>query len=124
VYRFHVNLFAEPKVSSFACTWEDAAARLERLPMMIFELDGSFIFSGNDAAGRRWQVDGHLFDFEDQLHRVELHGSCPTSAFEDLLRCIGWPAQPLAFEMVRSGKTVDEAGFRRAASAGDALHCD
>jgi diaminopimelate epimerase len=27
-YQFHVNLFANPQPGSFACTWEDAAARL------------------------------------------------------------------------------------------------
>ena len=114
MYRFHVNLFAEPKEASFACTWEDAAAMLERLPRMIFELDGSFVVSG-EVDGRRWQVDGHLFDFADRLHRLELRGECPPSAFDELLRCVGWPEQPLVFEIVREGITVDEREFRRLA---------
>jgi hypothetical protein len=114
--HFHVNLFAAPP-AHFAFTWEDAATRLECLPRMIFELDGSFVISGDDADGRRWQVDGHLFDFEDRLHRVELHGHCPPAAFDELLRCVGWPDQKLAFEMVREGTTLDEELFRRAASA-------
>jgi hypothetical protein len=112
LYHFHVNLFAAPP-GSFSFTWEEAAAMLERLPRMIFELDGSFVVSGDDATGHRWQVDGHLFDFDGRLHRVELHGDCPRSAFDALLRCVGWPAQPLVFEMVREGETLDEAGFRR-----------
>jgi hypothetical protein len=82
---------------------------------MIFELDGSFVFSGDDVAGHRWQVDGHLFDFEARLQRVELHGTCPSGAFDELLRCIGWPRQPLQFELVRSGNTVREVEFRRRA---------
>ena len=69
MYHFHVNLFADPKEASFACTWEDAAAKLERLPGMLFELDGSFVVSGDDVVGRRWHVDGHLFDFAGSLHR-------------------------------------------------------
>ncbi len=88
---------------------------------MIFELDGSFVISGDDADGNRWQVDGHLFDFEDRLHRVELHGHCPPAAFDDLLRCVGWPAQPLAFEMVREGATLDEAAFRARVGARPSL---
>ncbi len=47
MYHFHVNLFADPKEASFACTWEDAASALEQLPGMIFELDGSFVVSGD-----------------------------------------------------------------------------
>ena len=124
MYHFHVNLFADPKESSFACTWEDAAAMLERLPRMIFELDGSFVLSGERAAASRvvpdpghsttrWQVDGHLFDFAGRLHRMELRGHCPPAALDELLTCVGWPAQQLSFEMVREGVTLDEADFRR-----------
>ena len=125
MYHFHVNLFADPKTASFACTWEDAAALLEQLPRMIFELDGSFVLSGERQRAQasravpgpglpptRWQVDGHLFDFAGQLHRLELHGHCPTTAFDKLLRSIGWPTQPLIFEMVRKGLQVDEQTFR------------
>jgi len=126
MYHFHVNLFADPKEASFACTWEDAATALEQIPRMIFELDGSFVVSGDvdqseragasppsSAASARWQVDGHLFDFAGRLHRFELHGDCPPIAFDELLRCVGWPRQPLVFEMVREGVTVDEQEFRQ-----------
>jgi hypothetical protein len=123
MYQFHVNLFADPKEASFACTWEDAATALEALPRMIFELDGSFVVSGeHERAGAspppsetvtRWQVDGHLFDFAGRLHRLELHGHCPPAAFDELLRCVGWPQQPLVFEMVREGVTIDEQEFRQ-----------
>ena len=144
MYYFHVNLFADPREESFAVSWEDAAAMLERLPRMIFEPVGSFILSGDlERAGAssppeigvssqlalgaedgpaRWQVDGHLFDFADRLHRVELHGTCPPAMFDELLHCVGWPQQRVAFEVVRLGATVEEAEFRRLASADDALH--
>ena len=111
-YHFHVNLLAAPQPGSFGATWEEAAALLESIPRMIFELDGSFVVSGDDASGRRWQVDGHLFDFAGRLHRVELRGNCPPAAFDGLLRAVGWPAQPLVFELVREGATVDERQFR------------
>ena len=118
MYRFHVNIFADPKEASFAVTWEEAAAALERLPRMIFEPDGSFVVSGDDEAGRRWQVDGHLFDFAGRLHRYELHGYCPVAAFDGLLRCVAWPEQRLTFETVREGLTLDEQGFRNYAAIG------
>ena len=113
MYHFHVNLFADPKEASFACTWEDAATALEALPGMIFELDGSFVVSGGDA-GSRWHVDGHLFDFAGRLHRLELHGECPPAAFDELLRSVGWPLQSLVFELVREGITLDEQSLRAA----------
>jgi hypothetical protein len=116
VYRFHVNIFAEPREHSFAATWEEVAVSLEKLPRMIFEPDGSFVVSGG-AVADRWQVDGHLFDFAGQLYRLELHGDCPQPAFDELLRCVGWPGQALEFETVHDGLTLSEASFR--AQAGE-----
>ena len=116
-YSFHVNLLAATPGESLAVTWEQTAARLEQLPRMIFEPDGSFVASGDDEHGGRWQVDGHLFDFAGRLHRVELRGACPAAELDRLMRCVGWPEQPLAFEMVRDGRLVDEAEFRRHAAA-------
>jgi hypothetical protein len=116
VYRFHVNLFADPKEASFACTWEDAATVLEAMPRMIFEPDGSFVVSGG-VQEARWQVDGHLFDFAGKLHRLELHGECPPEFFDTLLRSVGWPGQRLVFQLVREGLDVGEEDFRRRAAA-------
>jgi len=107
--KFHVNLFGQP----FACTWEQAAAALQVLPRMLFEPDGSWILSGGVGA-ERWQIDGHLFDFDDRLHRVELHGECPPEAFDQLLTCFGWPATELIFEQVLEGVRLEEAEFRAA----------
>lgn len=109
--RFHTNLFAEP----FAYTWEEAAAALQALPRMIFEPDGSWIWSGGVGCDR-WQVDGHLFDFAGRLHRVELRGQCPAESFDELLGCFGWPQTPLFFEQVHAGTRLDETEFRQEAS--------
>lgn len=109
MYRFHVNLFGAP----FTCTWEDAAARLELLDRMIFEPDGSWIWSG-EHEGKQWHVNGHLFDFAGTLHRVVLHGWCPADQFDRLLACFGWPAVILTMEMVREGVQLSESEFRTA----------
>jgi hypothetical protein len=109
MYRFHVNLFASP----FACTGEDCAAQLETLPRMIFEPDGSWIWSG-EADRAQWHVNGHLFDFGGTLHRVELSGWCPAGQFDRLLACFGWPEASLTFEMVREGLQLTETEFRAA----------
>jgi len=114
MYHFHVNLFARP----FQITWEQAAESLEALPRMIFEPDGSWIWSGGgvDIVADRWQIDGHLFDFEDRLHRVELRGNCPEESFDQLLTCFGWPQAELTYEQVKEGTTLDEKEFRQRAS--------
>ena len=59
---FHVSISRQPLRSTLPCTWEQAAAELEALPRMIFEPDGSWIWSGGVGA-ERWQIDGHLFRF-------------------------------------------------------------
>ena len=105
MYRFHVNLFG------FTCTWEHAAAKLETLPRMIFEPDGSWIWSG-EVVDAQWHVNGHLFDFARQLHRVELRGWCPADQFDRLLSCFGWPRVAISFEMVREGAQLSENEFR------------
>ena len=109
MYRFHVNLFASP----FTLSWEDAAAKLETLPRMIFEPDGSWILSG-ESDGEQWHVNGHLFDFSGTLHRVEMRGWCPMDQFDRLLACFGWPATTIMFETVREGLRLTEPDFRLA----------
>ena len=133
-YRFHVNVYALPPHASLGerielrgapintlriraldaylpVTFEQAAVELSKLPRLDAEPDGFFVIAGEQDE-RRWQVDGHLFDFNDQLHRVELHGECPPAFFDALLECVGWPGTTLAFELVREGVVVDEATFR------------
>ena len=109
MYRFHVNLFGNP----FSCTWEQAAAELEALERMIFEPDGSWIWSG-ELDGEQWHVNGHLFDFAGVLHRVELNGWCPANQFDRLLTCFGWPNVMILFEMVREGVQLSESELRHA----------
>jgi hypothetical protein len=144
LYRFHVNVFARaegltpalpielrsvklnllrtlddrpPTFQAFLpVTFDQALAALSKLPRLDAEADGFFVIAG-DADGQRWQVDGHLYDFNDRLHRVELHGQCPSKIFDAILACLGWPATPLACELVMEGVALDEAAFRRWASS-------
>jgi hypothetical protein len=144
LYRFHVNVFARaeglapaipielrsmklkqlrtlddrpPTFQAFLpVTFDQALAALSKLPRLDAEPDGFFVIAG-DVDGQRWQVDGHLYDFNDRLHRVELHGQCPSEAFDAILACLGWPATPLAFELVMEGVALDEAMFRTWAAA-------
>jgi len=144
LYRFHMNVFAcvegletgppialrgtkvtllrTPDGNSpsfrayFPVTFDQAIGALAKLPRLDAEPDGFFVIAG-ESEGRRWQVDGHLYDFNDRLHRVELHGQCPPDVFDAILACVGWPATRLAFELVMEGVALDEAAFRKWAAA-------
>ncbi|MDC0937265.1 hypothetical protein OAS39_13350 [Pirellulales bacterium] len=95
-------------------SFEDAVARLQQLPRVDAEPDGFFTFSGT-SEGVTWQVSGHLFDFDERLHRVELHGECRVADFESLLQCITTADTELVFELVREGILLDTRGFLRLA---------
>jgi hypothetical protein len=138
LHRFHVNVYAKPsqwtefgsvnlrgeprpayRVASFDAflpvTFEQAIRALAALPRLDAEPDGFFVVAG-DAGDGRWQLDGHLFDFGDRLHRVELHGSCPATMLDMVLACFGWPNATLAFELVQEGVTLEEPEFLSYAS--------
>jgi hypothetical protein len=106
-----VILFANGANATFPLTFEEAQSRLIQLPRMDTEPDGYFLVAG-ESDRDRWVVNGQLFESGERLHRVELHGNCPEATFDDLLRCFGWPDVQLSFEVVREGRTLDEAGFR------------
>jgi hypothetical protein len=137
--RFHANIFARPPHAAdgdsiklrdvelptlrsqtfdafFPLTFEQAYDALAKLRRIDIEPDGFFVISG-DLDGKRWQLDGHLYDFGDRLHRVELHGDCPVETLDAILACLGWPAASLAFELVMEGVALDEAAFRLFAAA-------
>lgn len=138
-YRFHANIFVLPPQAAagattplrgltlhtlrpqsfdafFPLTFEQAYDALAQLPRIDIEPDGFFVISG-DHDGKRWQLDGHLYDFGDRLHRVGLHGNCPPASLDAVLACLGWPETPLAFELVMEGVALDEAAFRQFAAA-------
>jgi hypothetical protein len=145
-YRFHVNVFARPaRVESgptidlrglsltalrgpagqpLACDaylpvdFEHAVAALQSLPRVDVEPDGFFVIAG-ETGPQHWHVSGHLFDYNDQLHRVELNGRCPRESFDALLSCFGWPATPLVFGPVEQGVLLAEADFRTWAAQTD-----
>jgi hypothetical protein len=140
--HFHTNLFATPtKLTSgptlqlrgeeFAAlvgsdgspplfdqplplTFEELQEKLLAIPRMDIEPDGYFLVAGGEKEGERWQIDGHLFEYEERMHRVEIHGSCPAEILTQLVACCG--ADDMVFQLVHEGVTLSHADFRRWAS--------
>ena len=102
----------ELAASLFVVSFEEAAAALGRLPRTIIEPDGSFVLSGEEQ-GRRWQLDGALYDRSDHLSHVELRGNSPSAVLDQLLGCLGWPENQVIFEIISRSVYVDEPTFRR-----------
>jgi len=98
-------------------TFDAVLGTLLQLDRMFIEPDGSFVWAGMASDGQSWQVDGNLIDRGDCLAYVELKGRCPVLQFDQILAALGWPDEPLAFELTRRGTVVNEAEFRRLAAS-------
>ena len=105
-----------PEQPALSVTFDAALERLTALPRMFIEPDGSFVWRGSDEDRAEWQVDGELIDRGDVLAFVELKGCCPADRLDELLTALGWPEQPLVFQLPRRGVVLDEAEFRRLAA--------
>jgi hypothetical protein len=99
----------------WALSFEEAVAAFQRLPRMFIEMDGSFVWRPNDAAGE--QIDGVLFDRQGRVQYAEVRGTCSQGSWEQLLGACGWPSQLLVAELIREGVVVNEPDFRPWAAA-------
>ena len=91
--QFQLHLLADPPDALMNLTFESLAERLQVFDRMYFEMDGSFVWTG-DAPGP-WQVDGMVYDIGQQIQRVEIKGHCDLSQWHKLLQALGYPDQPL-----------------------------
>ncbi|QDV72841.1 hypothetical protein [Botrimarina mediterranea] len=92
-------------------SFEQMQASLLELERSDCEPDGYFLITGHEE-GVFWRLNGHMHEYDGQMHRVELHGECPTATLDSVLRTMGWPAVELVFELVKEGVTLREAAFR------------
>jgi hypothetical protein len=119
-YSFFVRIYAagasphEP--SPLAITFETAFQQLADLPGMFIEPDGSFVWRKTQSENDAWQLDGNLFDRGASLFYVEVKGSCPREAFDQLLTAIRGATVEFAFEWVDRGQFMNEPTFRNHAA--------
>ena len=64
--------------------FETLAERLSALPNMYLEMDGSWVWTGQQAGGR-WQLDGMIYDASGKVQYIDLKGSCPLPEWQLLL---------------------------------------
>jgi hypothetical protein len=118
---FHVTILGIREGAPLSVSFDAGMAMLAELPRMFIEPDGSFVWTGTAADGQPWQVDGNLIDRGDVLAYVEVKGACPEKRLDELLRALGWPGSPLAFQLTRRGVTLDESAFRQLAKTSGAV---
>jgi hypothetical protein len=97
--------------TTFGCSFETAQARFSELERMFIEADGSFVWASPQGSPA-WQVDGNLYDRNEQLLFVDMKGVCPAEQFDRLLTALGWPDTRLMFQLTREALFLDETEFR------------
>lgn len=88
-----------------------------QIERMDIEPDGYFLVTGGEQQAARWQIDGHMFEYEGRMHRVEMHGSCSKSMLSQLLDCLGIAETCFVFQLVQEGITLSAENFYRWAAA-------
>lgn len=94
--------------------FDEVQQRLMQIPRMDIEPDGYFLVAGGEREGARWQIDGHLFEYNTAMYRVEMHGSCHPETLGELLACFS--AADVVFQLVHEGVTLDYEAFLKFAS--------
>ena len=103
-------------LATLPVTFEQSQRSLLELPRCDCEPDGFFLLTGHEGE-TFWRLNGHLHEYEEKLHRVELNGECPNESLDAVLSALGWPEAKLAFELVKEGVSLTEEDFRNYAAA-------
>ena len=117
--KFQVSITGHDRHHSdgLMVSFDQAYSGLQKLERLFIEPDGSFVWTGEDAKGARWQVEGNLIDRGETLARAEVVGRCPAEQFDQLLGALGWPKARLVFELPRKGICLEEEEFRKLAAS-------
>ena len=99
-------------LATLPVTFEEMQASLLDLERSDCEPDGFFLITGREG-DKFWRLNGHMHEYDSQMHRVELHGECSAATLDSVLRTMGWPDVELVFELVKEGVTLREKEFRK-----------
>lgn len=81
---FHIYLYGMGR-GPIPITFEQLAERLSNVERIYFEMDGSFVWTGESDLGR-WQLDGMVYDAAGSVQYIDLKGWCPWSVWNFFLR--------------------------------------
>lgn len=102
---------AELQATPLGVSFEEAAEKLEQLPRMFFEPDGSFVWVSPADDADAWQVDGNLYDRAGSLVAIDLKGRCGTLQLVELFDIFRLSGAELMVELVRDAVFVHERDF-------------
>ena len=107
-----ITLRPVSEIPSMMLSFEESGARLSKLPQMLFEMDGSWVWSGQ-LGKHPWQLDGMIYDRDGHLQYAQVKGTCTLPAWRELITCIGWPEQSLLIHLVEQGSYLDLRTFEQ-----------
>lgn len=87
-------------------SWEETFEKLEQLPRLYSEPDGSFTWSYEGE-----QLAGVLYDREGKMCYAELFSQCTRRLLTPFLTACGAPQQRFVFQLAQAGIVLDEATF-------------
>ncbi|TWT78269.1 hypothetical protein Pla123a_10600 [Posidoniimonas polymericola] len=103
-------------VAAMPTPFEQMQQAIRELPRSDTEPDGYFLITGHEPVADGdpvfWRLNGHMHEHQGRMHRVELHGECPAKTLDTVLQTMGWPDQPVVFQLVHEGVTLREPEFR------------
>lgn len=82
--QFHLYLYG-PSKGPLESSFEDAAERLNALPGLYFEPDGSFVWTLESG---RQQLFGMIYDAAGRIQYVELWGHCEKITWRELTEAL------------------------------------
>lgn len=100
--RFEFLLYGSNE-GPFETDFESMLARLEMLPRMFVELDGSFVWKPNGE--RTWQIDGMVYDANGRVQYVDLKGQAPSAMWESLFENLAGANSTAQWHVVSTGAT-------------------
>jgi hypothetical protein len=84
---FSIYLYG-PDGGPIPSSFEQVAERLQLLDRMYFEMDGSFVWTG-ECDNERWQLDGVVYDSMGSIQYIDLKGWCPWPNWIHFLAIVG-----------------------------------
>lgn len=97
IRSFRVHLHG-PDCGPIPTSFEQAAARLEALPMLYLEGDGSFVWARDQGAQ---QVFGMLYDAAGEIRYCEIQGQCTLETWRQIRTAIAGSPDPGGMQIVR-----------------------